>query len=80
METTKTLKGVDDNVWNTFKSISARSNMPMGKMFELMVGEFEDKSRNFWDGIFNTEALLSEDEAKELNESVKNTRKEWGFR
>ena len=39
METVKTIKGVNEETWQEFKSMAARNNVKMGRFFEEIVEE-----------------------------------------
>ena len=80
MSIVKTIKDVDEEAWLEFKSIAARNKMKMGKFFGKMVEDYKRKSRSFWDEILKGHALLSKEEADAMLETVKNIRKEYGFR
>lgn len=80
MPTVKTIKNVNEDVWLEFKSIAARNKMNMGKLFEDMVGEYKRKTKEFWDDILKGPPVISEEEAKAMEETTKRIRKEYGFR
>jgi len=80
MPTVKTIKDVDEEAWFEFKSIAAKNNMKMGKLFEKMVEEYKKKSKRFWDEILKGEPILSKEEADSMMETVTKLRKEYGFR
>ena len=63
-----------------FKSIAARNNMKMGKLFGKIVSDYKEESRKFWDKILNSGKILSDKEANDMEKFVKNLRKENGFR
>ena len=52
----------------------------MGKLFELIVEDYKEKSASFWNDILKGHAILSKEEADAMLETVKNIRKEYGFR
>ena len=76
----KTIKGVDDNTWNNFKSLAALNGVNMGKMFEKMVNEYNEKNKKVWDNILNNEKILNDKEANLILNSSKKIRKEMMFR
>ena len=80
MATVKTIKDVDEEAWLEFKSMAARNKMKMGKLFNKMVEEYEEKSKNFWDGILKGPPILSKEEADAMREISRKIRKEYGFR
>ena len=80
MATVKTIKDVDENAWLEFKSMAARNKMKMGKLFESMVDEYKRKTREFWEDILKGPAVISEEEARAMEETISRTRKEYGFR
>ena len=76
----KTLKGVNLEKWLKFKSMAAKSNVPMGKLFEIMVDTYSKKEDPAWEAILNGEKILSDNEAEEMERIVNKIRKERGFR
>ena len=52
----------------------------MGKLFEKMVGEYREKSEEFWDDVLKGEKILSDKEAKSMLDTVTKLRKDMGFR
>lgn len=76
----KTIKGVAEDSWSSFKGIAARNNMKMGKLFEKMVDEYREKSEEFWDDILKGEKILSEKEAEDMKKIVLRAREDAGFR
>jgi len=76
----KTIKGVDEDSWSSFKSIAAKNNMKMGKLFEKMVDEYHDKSKYVWDKILNPGYTISEKEAVYMKRTIKKIRGDLGFR
>lgn len=80
MTTVKTIKDVDEGAWLEFKSIAARNKMKMGKLFEDMVEEYKKKTKEFWDDILKGPAVISNEEARAMEETASGIRKEYGFR
>lgn len=76
----KTIKSVDDGTWTKFKGLAARKSTTMGKLLKVMVDDYEEKSKDFWDMILNGRKILSDKEAAELKATVREMRKEYGFR
>ena len=80
MPTVKTIKDVDQEAWLEFKSIAARNKMKMGKLFERIIEDYKEKSKSFWDEVLKGPPILSKKEADAMMDTVKNLRKEYGFR
>jgi len=80
MPTIKTIKDVDEEAWLEFKSIAARNNVKMGKLFGNIVKDYKEKSKNIWDEILKGPKILSDDEAEAMLETARAIRKEHGFR
>ena len=80
MSEVRTIKDVDDDAWGNFKSIAAKNNINMGKMFERLVYDYKENSKKVWDDILNPGYIISEKEAKYFEETVKKNRKDPGFR
>ena len=76
----KTIKDVDEDSWSSFKSIAARNNMKMGKLFESMVEDYKEKSKYAWDKVLNPGYKISEKEAAYMEKTIRNIRKDIGFR
>lgn len=79
MESTKTIKGLDEETWSKFKSLAAENNLKMPEMFKAMMDEW-NKSADFWNNILSTEKILSEKEADVLLSTTKKLRSERGYR
>ena len=80
METTKTIKGVNEESWAEFKSLAAKDRIDMGKVFERMLEEYKKRSEDAWNAVLKGGRILSEKEAKEMEKITKRTRQELGFR
>lgn len=80
MAEVKTIKGIDEDTWSSFKSYAAKNNMKMGKLFEKMVNEYSEKSEEFWSDILSGEKILSDNEADDMNKIVCRSRQDKGFR
>lgn len=76
----KTIKDVGEDSWSSFKSIAAKNSMKMGKLFEKMVNEYNEKSEGFWNDILKGEKILSEKEAEDMKKIVSRVRGDIGFR
>ena len=76
----KTIKNVDENTWNLFKGLAGMNGLNMGKMFEKMVYEYNEKNKTIWNEILDNEKIITDKEAKIILNSSKKMRKEWGFR
>ncbi len=76
----KTIKGVDEGTWIKFKILAARKRLPMGKLLNAMINEYEKSSDEFWSKILNSGKILSEKEGKDIAEMTSKLRKEGGFR
>ena len=76
------LKNVRKEVWQRFKSESARQGLKMGEFFERLVEKHahaEIKSA-VWEKIFRGKPLLSEAEARELRSAIGKFRRGFVFR
>ncbi len=78
--TTKTIKNIDEEDWNEFKSRAAKANVSLGTYFKVMLEESEKKTEEFWDKVFSSEKMLEDEEAEELAKEIKRLREERGFR
>jgi len=77
---TKTIKGIDEEDWNEFKSRAAKANVSLGTYFKVMLEESEKNTEEFWDMVLSRNKLLNDEEANELEKEVEDLRKERGFR
>jgi len=80
MNTVKTIKDIDDDVWHEFKSMAARNKMRTGKFFEKMVISYKEKSKSSWDDVLLCDKIISDKEADELERFTTSLRKEKGYR
>ena len=78
--TVKTIKGVDEEVWAEFKSMAAKSGRNMGDFFGILVDNYKNEAKGFWDRMLNREPTLTDEEAEEMLKVSKEIRKEYGFR
>ncbi len=76
----RTIRGIDRDKWLRFKELAARKRVSMGDLFENMVEEYEKKTEEFWDEILSGERRISDKDAEDMHKSVKELRKERGFR
>ncbi len=76
----KTIKDIDEDTWNTFKELAAKNNTKLGNFFKTMVKEYEKNVESPWEIILSGKKILSTKEALQLEKSVKEVRKEYGFR
>lgn len=80
MATVKTIKDVDEDAWLEFKSIAARNKVKMGRLFGDMVMEYKKKTKEFWEDILKGPAVISDEEARAMQETISRIRREYGFR
>ncbi len=76
----KTIKDIDDESWAEFKSLAARNKMKLGSFFRMLLGEYEKTSKFFWKDILYCEKILTDKEAEDMENIIKEVRKEYGFR
>ena len=80
--TTVALKGVRKEVWQEFKSDSAKHGMRMGNFFEKIVQEHhaqEGQIKKSWDHILRGKPTLTKKEAEELKSAFQEFRKGFTF-
>ena len=80
MESVKTIKGIDEDIWLDFKSLAAKNNLKMPEMFKVVVRDWGKNSSKVWEEILNNEGILSDKEAKDILKTVNSLRKEKGYR
>ncbi len=78
--TLKTIKGINEESWNEFKSIAAKNGMKMGRLFEQMLEEYKKRSEEAWKVILSGKKILSDKEAEDMIKIVEESRKDYGFR
>ncbi len=76
----RSIKGVGEEKWMEFKSLAAKKNVSLGELFALMLADYRKRSELVWNRILNGEKILSDSEALELEKTIKELRKEKGFR
>ncbi len=76
----KTIKRINPEKWIKFKELAAKNNLPMGKLFEVIIEDYSKKDDSLWNLILGGEKTISDKEAKKMNETLKKMRKEKGFR
>lgn len=76
----KTIKGVDDETWSSFKTIAAKNRVNMGTLFKEMVSGYKSGSKDVWSELLSGKRLISDKEAKRMEAVVRRLRKEHGFR
>jgi hypothetical protein len=77
---TKTMKGVQEDVWTEFRSLAVKNRMKTGQFFEKLVKSYKEDNDIFWKDILSGEKIITDKEAKEMHKVVKDMRKEWGYR
>ncbi len=76
----KCIKNVDEETWKDFRDLALKNNMKMSILLKIMVSEFEKNSKDFWKEILSRKKSLTNEEADDIENIVKNIRKERGFR
>ncbi|MEK6960850.1 MAG: hypothetical protein AABX47_06760 [Nanoarchaeota archaeon] len=76
----KTIKGVDDETWSSFKTIAAKNRVNMGALFKEMVSGYKSGSKDVWSELLSGKKLISNKEADEMDKVARRLRKEHGFR
>ncbi len=80
MAEVKTIKGVNDETWATFKSLAAKNHQTAGSFFEKLVAFYQKQGDTWWDEILNAGKILSDEEANDMRKFTKKLRKRRGFR
>ena len=80
MSEVKTIKDVEPAVWAELKTLAERNNVPMGKMLGKMVRSYKEESKKFWNELFSRKPGLTDKEADEMLETLRELRSEKGFR
>lgn len=76
----KTLKGIKPEKWMKFKALAAKSNLPMGKLFENIIDDYEKRVEETWNKILYGKKIATNSDAKSMIKILKKLRKERGFR
>jgi hypothetical protein len=74
------IRDVDEETWKEFKELADKNNLKMSLLLKLMVKEMAKKSENSWKFILNSKKNLSDQEAEAMENTLRKSRKEWGFR
>jgi hypothetical protein len=80
MEAVKTIKGVDEETWQEFKSLAAKRKKNMGKFLGELVESYKGNTDAFWEKVFSYGKTLTDKEADEMEKTIAKLRKEKGFR
>ncbi|MAE49389.1 hypothetical protein CMI48_01030 [Candidatus Pacearchaeota archaeon] len=80
MTTVKTIRNVNEETWRELKTLAAKRRVPLGTLLKNMITEYKKETNNAWDAILNTEKIISDEEAEDLEEITKGMRKEKGWR
>ncbi len=75
----KTIKDVDEYIWREFRSLAARDNVKMGRLFEMMVEEYKKRRAKVRDEILKGKPGLSKKDADAMLKTVASLLKECGF-
>lgn len=78
--TLKTIKNVGEEKWAEFKSLSAKTGVPMGKLLENMIDSYPKHRDEVWDRILHGGKNLSDKETAEMKMVVSSLRKEKWFK
>jgi len=76
----RTIKNVDDETWKIFKQAAAKKNVKIGTLLRYVAKELEKSELKTLSSYIPKNPILSEAEARELEQRVKEIRKEYGFR
>ncbi len=77
---TKTIKDVDEDTWRKLKMLSAEEDVRMGQLIKSMADSYMKNKNRIWDKILSGRKILSDSEAKDMENIIKSLRKESGFR
>jgi len=80
MADVKTIKDIDEETWSEFKSMAAKNKLRLGSFFKIVLKEYKKTEEVFWKGILDGEKILSEKESEDIENIIKNIRKDKGFR
>ena len=72
----KTIKGISNEKWIKLKIIATKNKLPMGKIVENMIDNYEDQVEEVWYKILHSGKILSDKEAEEMHKITKKIRKE----
>lgn len=77
------IKNVNEEDWHFLKVEAARKKVTMGKLFNKLIVEYQQKEQETpikkWNQIFSREPLLTKAEARELHKATEEFRKEFSF-
>lgn len=75
--TLRTIRDVDTDTWKQMRELAWKRKMKMAILLKMMVKDF---SKNKVRSIIPEKPILTKDEAEGIEETLKNLRKEHGFR
>ena len=76
----RTVKDVDEETWRIFKESASRRNMKIGVLLRHLARDYERTELKSFSSFVPKIPILSEAEARELENTTKAIRKEHGFR
>jgi len=76
----KTIKGINEETWTKLKVIAAKNRLTMGKLINSMIEQYEKNSEEIWNKILKSGKILSDKEAEDMQTTLKESRKNRGFR
>ncbi|HLD04855.1 MAG TPA: hypothetical protein VJG90_04010 [Candidatus Nanoarchaeia archaeon] len=74
METVKTIKGVKEEDWETFRKMAKQHKMNMGKFFSRLV--HKNQSPMTWERLLSMPKLISDHEAEDMIKRARAMRKD----
>ena len=73
---TKTIKGINPQVWAKFKMLAVKNRASMGELLTSMVETYEKNNEETWNKILHSGRILSDEEAEDMHRITKKIRKE----
>ncbi len=74
------MRNIKKTSWRKFKTRAANRGMSIGEYFDEIVEETKDAGKNPWDRILNRKRVFTDKELKEMEERMKEFRKDFRFR
>ena len=77
---TKAVKGVNEDAWNTLKSIASGEGLSMGEFFNRLAGQIRNGGKSQWEKILDNRVEHTGAEWAEIEKRTRHFRKTFEFR
>ncbi len=74
------MRNIKKSTWREFKTRATNRGMSVGEYFNEVVEETKHTAKSPWDKILNRKRNLTDKEAEEMHEVIKEFRRDFKFR